>query len=106
MDADEFVLGEDVTEAARPRARKESAVLSVRLSAAEIAELEALADAANKSLSQIVREALHAYRHLVAGTQPTITVSVEGWGTFSTGYRDQSSYGVEAETGEELATAG
>jgi hypothetical protein len=102
MNADEFVLGEDVTEAARPRGRKESAVLSVRLPIEEIAEVEALSRAANKSMSQLVREALQAYRALIERSQPTITVSVYGGATFSTGYVGQASYGVETE--KELAT--
>jgi hypothetical protein len=97
MEADEFVLGEEVTQAARGKPRRETAVLSVRLSVEEIAELEALSRASGKSMSQILREALLSYVHQGGPVQPTITVSVFEGPTFSTGKVTQASYAAETE---------
>ena len=62
MDFDEdYVLGENITDLARGKKPKESVVVSVRLTAQEFYRLDKLCNATDKSMSQLVRDALAAY---------------------------------------------
>ena len=81
----EFVLGDDVTSLARSRLRKGSVVLSVRLSAEELAAVDALASENGKTPSQIVREAIRDYVHGSRAVVPTVTISLVGGSTLATG---------------------
>ncbi len=58
---EEVVLGQNVTEYARAKASKGTAVISVRLSTDDIARLETIGRASGKTVSQVVRDALAAY---------------------------------------------
>lgn len=55
------VLGQDITALALGQSRG-SVVLSIQMPVAEFAHLEKLCETSGKSLSEIVREALAAYR--------------------------------------------
>ena len=59
---EEYVLGDNITELARGKKSKESVVVSVRLTAEEFYRLEKLCENADKSMSQLVRDALAAYQ--------------------------------------------
>lgn len=59
---EEYVLGENITELAKGNKPKESVVVSVRLPAEEFYRLEKLCENADKSMSQVVRDALAVYR--------------------------------------------
>src|SRR4051812_40294927 len=86
-----YALGEDVTALVAGKRKEATAVLSVRLPAEELAEIEAASLSTGKTLSQLVREAVRSYMHAARYSQPVITVSIEGGGTFSTGATSQSS---------------
>jgi hypothetical protein len=81
----EYELGDDVTTAAAARERRGSTVLSVRLAPDELAQLESLSHATGRTFSQIVREALSSCIQLSRYAQPSVTLSIEGQGTFTTG---------------------
>ena len=89
-DEHEYVLGQDVTTAARSKTKSGSVMVSVRLSADELATIEAAAQASGRSLSQVIREAIRNGIRLAprtASVQSEVTVSVSGGATFSTGGR-------------------
>ncbi len=72
-------------------------MLSVRLSADELAAIEAMADASGKTLSQVVREAVRNCLQVAEKAQPVMTISVSGGMTMSTGAPRQAitvGYGV------------
>ena len=58
---DDFVLGEGITKKARKGTAKETAVISVRLTTAEVARLEAMSKATSLGISQIIRDAIATY---------------------------------------------
>jgi hypothetical protein len=72
----EYMLGEDVTSAARPRSKSGTAVLSVRLTAEELSAIERVALETGKTLSQVVREALRSGIHVIREPHPAVTVSI------------------------------
>jgi hypothetical protein len=82
---EDFVLGEDVTSLARSKIRKESVVLSVRLSAEEFAAVDALSRETGRTPSQTVRNAIKDYVHGSRAGQLTITISLAGGSTLATG---------------------
>ena len=59
---DEYVLGEDVTDVALGKRRKETVVVSVRLTAEEFSRVERICDKTGRSMSQTIRDALTAYQ--------------------------------------------
>jgi hypothetical protein len=63
--ADDIVLGDNVTHLAAPKSKRGTVMLSLRLPVGEFAELEAASMASNKTVSEVVREAIRA--HLDAG---------------------------------------
>jgi|SRR6266536_1527686 len=96
-DEQEYVLGQDVTKAAESKNRSGSVMLSVRLSADELAAIEAMADASGKTLSQVVREAVRNCLQVAEKAQPIMTISVSGGMTMRTGAPRQAitvGYGV------------
>ena len=96
-DEHEYVLGQDVTKAAESKNRSGSVMLSVRLSAEELAAIEAMADASGKTLSQVVREAVRNCLQVAEKAQPVMTISVSGGMTMRTGAPRQAitvGYGV------------
>ncbi len=60
-DEEELVLGADVTELAKAKGQGGTAVVSLRLTRHEYAEIEAISAAQEKSLSDVVRAAIRAY---------------------------------------------
>jgi hypothetical protein len=58
----DFVLGRNVTEQAKAVEGRGSVVLSIRLSASELEFLSNIAVADDKTLSQVVREAIRQWR--------------------------------------------
>lgn len=56
---EEFVLGRNVTELARGKA-KDTIVMSVRLAIADFANLNAVAEAEGKTIAQVAREGIRA----------------------------------------------
>ncbi len=61
MKSTKFQLGADVTDKARAKTAKGTAVLSVRLTTDELEKLDAASKLAGKSISQVAREALASY---------------------------------------------
>ena len=61
MQNQEYELGKDVTNSARSKTARDTAVVSVRLPVEDVARLERLCHQTGKSMSQIVREAIHGY---------------------------------------------
>ena len=58
----DYVLGEDVTERARPKGtHRATAVLSVRLDRAQLGEIEMLARHRGEDVSRVLREAVAQY---------------------------------------------
>jgi Ribbon-helix-helix protein, copG family len=84
-DEQEYVLGQDVTEAAASRTKGGTTVLSVRLTTEELAAIEAVANETGRTLSQVVREAIHSCIQMVRNSQPMITVSIRDIHTTSFG---------------------
>ncbi len=95
---EDFVLGEDVTSLARSKIRKESVVLSVRLSAEEFAAVDALSRQTGRTPSQTVRNAIRDYVQGAKASQPTITISLAGGSTLATGVPSMWGRASSAET--------
>lgn len=97
----EYELGADVTQAAQQKARRQTAVLSVRLPVSDISAIESASETCGKTTAQIVREALTAYlqtMHLRMN-QPSITISWSNEGpTTSTGLPRPSNRAARTET--------
>src|SRR5581483_4872276 len=92
LDQNEFVLGKDVTTKARAKDSQGTTVLSVRVPIDEMVMVERACRSIGKTPSQIVREAIHQYIQVEAASfQSTVTISVQGGMTFSTGRASQSS---------------
>lgn len=89
---EEYALGEEVTEHATPKSHSGTVVVSIRLPVAEFAQLETSADAAGKTISQLVREAVRAYllagRYQQQGPRTVISTAMQ---TSSTGALSQWS---------------
>ena len=77
---EEYELGMDVTQLAKAASKKETSVVSVRLTASEIAKLEGIGRENGKTVSQVIREAIGAYRvrrpSMVVGMWNGTTVSM------------------------------
>jgi len=68
----EYELGKNITPLATKGTKRETAVISVRLTTGDIARLEAIGRETGKTVSQVVRDAIAAYQV----TYPTMVVSV------------------------------
>jgi hypothetical protein len=77
---EEYELGKDVTQLAKATSKKETSVVSVRLTSSEIAKLERIGRENGKTVSQVIREAIAAYRvrrpAMVVGLWNGTTVSM------------------------------
>ena len=62
IEQNDFVLGRNVTEQAKAVEGRGTVVLSIRLSADELDSLSIIAEAEDKTLSQVVREAIRQWR--------------------------------------------
>lgn len=69
-EADEYILGEDITHLFRSKEPIDTVVVSFRMPAADFESVADAADARGESLSQYIRDALH--RRL--GATPTASV--------------------------------
>lgn len=76
MERRDFELGRDVTAHAKADGKRETVVLSVRVTGEELRRLEILARNSGRSVSQLVREALNAYTPAASGTQATSVLSI------------------------------
>ena len=78
--SDGYELGRDATHLATASRKKETSVISVRLSNSEIARVEGIGRENGKIVSQVIRDAIAAYRaqgpRMVVGMWNGITVSM------------------------------
>ena len=90
----EYELGDDVTEIAA-RQRKETIVVSVRMSVDELASIEKAAEETGRSVSQVIRGAV---RTCLQPSAPQIatTISIAGSASTSFGYEPASKSAVPA----------
>ncbi|MBI2322401.1 MAG: CopG family transcriptional regulator [Chloroflexi bacterium] len=95
---EDFVLGQEVTDAARAQARRGTAVVSVRLSTEELAQVEAISRATKRTISQVVRDAVMRYIHVREHQPFSVTISVFEQSTVSTGGSGQVSKAAFADT--------
>ena len=93
-----FELGENVTSRAKSKSQRGTAVLSVRLPVSELTELEIFANASGKIPSQIAREAIREFLQSPRYAQPTVTISLEGGMSMSTGAAQVVARAASAET--------
>ena len=56
-----YELGKDVTQIAKTDTKLQTAVISVRLTKADVARLEAIGRENGKTISQVIRDAIAAY---------------------------------------------
>ena len=92
-DHQDYVLGEDITDAAKGHAHRGTAVVSVRMSTDEVGRLEALSRERGVTVSQIVREAVAAYQVPGEVLGPVVTVSTVHGSTLSVGASQETSRG-------------
>ena len=59
---EEYELGRNVTHLFKSKSRKETSVISVRLTGEEIKRLEEIGRENEKTVSQVIRDAIAAYR--------------------------------------------
>ncbi len=71
MNREDFELGRDVTVQAKAEGKRDTVVLSVRVSSEDLRRLKILAQGTGMSVSQIAREALSAYTPSASGPQST-----------------------------------
>ena len=83
---EEYELGKNITPLATKGTKRETAVISVRLTTGDIARLEAIGRETGKTVSQVVRDAIASYRV----NYPTMVVSVLG-STVTVGASDEAS---------------
>ena len=95
-----FVLGEDVTSVAASKRASGTAVVSVRLTSAEVAELESLSRASGKTISQIAREALTAYVRNNKQQESQVSITCCDGVTWSFGSLSQWGEGTQVEKSE------
>lgn len=61
-DYEEYELGRDVTHLATSGRKKDTCIISVRMSASEIVKLEGIGRESGKTVAQVVRDAVAAYQ--------------------------------------------
>ena len=59
---EDYELGRDVTHLAKSSTKRETGVISVRLPMTDIARLEGIGRESGKTISQVIRDAIVAYR--------------------------------------------
>ena len=95
----EFELGADVTGAAAAKVKKQTAVLSVRLTVDELSRLEAGSRMTGKAVSQLLREALKGYLLFIGQESVNVTVSRHDMDTtVSAGGESYVARGSESKT--------
>ncbi len=82
---EEFILGEDVTGQAKSKSRGGTAVIAVRLSLEELAQVESISRETGRTVSHVVREAIRNWLRFEVSGQPTVTVTYEGGPTTTVG---------------------
>jgi hypothetical protein len=81
-----YKLGGNVTRTAKSHKRKDTVVLSVRISVEELARVEALAEATGRTVSQVAREAVSAYAAPAGRPRASVVAGIPYFGTaFSLG---------------------
>ena len=77
---EEVELGKNVSNLFRSKTRRETSVISVRLTGDEIKRLESIGRYSDKTVSQVIRDAISAYRvqgpETVVGLWNGLTVAV------------------------------
>ena len=81
---DDYKLGKDVTEKFRG-VKKESVVLSVRMSIDEMKHLEALCQETGKTVAQVVRESVANYQPVNPQREAVLTIVNSVGGEFRSG---------------------
>lgn len=80
IEQNEYELGANVTHLASSGGKKATTVVSVRLTASEIAKLDGIGRESGKTASQVIRDAIAAYRirrpTMVVGIYDGTTVSI------------------------------
>ncbi|MSQ28462.1 MAG: CopG family transcriptional regulator [Dehalococcoidia bacterium] len=77
MERKDFELGRDVTAQAKAaKGKRDSVVLSVRISGDVLRRLETLAQGTGRSVSQLARDALTAYTPTASGSQTTSFLTI------------------------------
>lgn len=84
MERADFELGRDVTAQAKTEGKRETVVLSIRVTGEELRRLETLARGSGKSVSQVAREALTAYTPTASGSHATSVLTIAFSSTDST----------------------
>lgn len=84
---EDFELGRNITQMATAGTKRETAVISVRLTTSDIARLEAIGRETGKTVSQVVRDAITAYQV----KHPTMVVSMWSGSTVIVGDPDEVS---------------
>ena len=78
---EKYELGRNITRLAAAGEKKETSVVSVRLTVSEIAKLEGIAQENGKTVSQVIRDAVASYRI----RRPTMVVGMYNGATVSIG---------------------
>ena len=86
-------LGENVTHLATTSRKKDTSVVSVRLSGDDITRLENIARENGKTVSQIIRDAIASYRT----HSPTMVVGLWNGSTVTVGQPDEISSSARCE---------
>ena len=76
-EADEYILGANVTELFRPKENRTTTIVSVRLSAPEWDIVSAIAERERKSVSQVMRDAIAQMRNAPAADPRWVTAAFE-----------------------------
>jgi len=84
---EEYELGRDVTHLATSGAKRETSVISVRLTKGDIGRLEGIGRESGKTVSQVIRDAITAYQV----KNPTMVVSVWSGSTIRMGDQAENS---------------
>ena len=84
---EEYELGKEVTHLATSKAKRETSVISVRVTKADIGRLEGIGRESGKTVSQVIRDAITAYQV----KNPTMVVSVWSGSTIIMGEQEVDS---------------
>ena len=95
----DYILGENVTRQAHAQERRETVVVSFRVSAKDFDMLGRRADMEGKTVSQVAREALHiGLSSLANSAQSSASISLPNGSTFRWGDESIDTSGTQAET--------
>ena len=73
---DDCILGDEVTTIARSVKELGTTIVSVRIPNEELARLEEIAVLTDKTIAQVIRDAVEAYGPANAATQPELTLGI------------------------------